>query len=94
LFIINLIGYGIGPPFIGFMADFFTNSHLATSVVSETLNSKCNFADASLSQPLRDACLQAKTYGMKTACLIIVVFYVLAAVVFSMSGRFLKKDTV
>ena len=94
LFIINLIGYGLGPPLIGLLADFFTNSYLATSVASDTLTAKCNFTDANLSQVLKDTCQQAKTYGMKTACLVTTSFFFLASLFFAASGRFLAKDTV
>ena len=94
LFIINLIGYGIGPPLIGLLADFFTNSYLATSAVSEGLTAKCNFSDVNLSQILQDTCLQAKTYGMKTACLITTSFFFLASLFFVASARYLAKDTV
>ena len=92
LFIINLIGYGLGPPLIGLLADFFTNSYLATSTASEVLTAKCNFSDANLSQLLKDTCLQAKTYGMRTACLITISFFFLASLFFLFSGRFLKND--
>ena len=92
LFIINLIGYGLGPPLVGLLADSFTNSYLATSAASEVLTAKCNFSDANLSQVLQDTCLQAKTYGMKIACLIAVSFFFLASLFFLFSGRFLKND--
>ena len=94
LFIINLIGYGIGPPLIGLLADFFTNSYLATSTASEVLTAKCNFSDANLSQLLKDTCLQAKTYGMRTACLITISFFFLASLFFTASARHLTKDMV
>ena len=94
LFIINLIGYGIGPPLIGLLADFFTNSYLATSTASEVLTAKCNFSDANLSQLLKDTCLQAKTYGMRTACLITISFFFLASLFFTESARHLTKDMV
>lgn len=94
LFVINLIGYGMGPPFIGYMADLFTSSHLVTLAAPEILNAKCSFVDASLSEALRTTCLAAKAYGMKIACLITVMFYLLAAVAFFISARFLKKDLV
>lgn len=94
LFIINLIGYGMGPPFIGYMADVFTNAQLATTVAAETLSAKCSFVDANLTQVMRETCQQAKAYGMKIACLITIIFYLLAAVVFLTAGRFLKSDLV
>jgi len=94
LFIINLIGYGVGPPLIGLLADFFTNSYLVTASATDVLTAKCNFTDASLTQALQDTCKQAKTYGMKTACLITISFFAMASVMFLVSGRFLKKDMV
>lgn len=84
----------MGPPFIGYMADVFTSSYLALVSAPEILTAKCSFVDDSLSQVLRTSCMDAKAYGMKIACLITVMFYLLAAVVFLASTRFLKKDIV
>lgn len=92
LFIINLIGYGMGPPFIGYMADVFTSSHLALVAAPEILTAKCSFVDPNLTEVLRNTCIDAKTYGMKIACIITVMFYLLAALGFLASSRFLKKD--
>lgn len=92
LFIINLIGYGMGPPFIGFMADLFTNSQLATSLAPEILDAKCSFVDPSLTDSLRNSCQEAKTYGMKMACLVASVFFTISAVVFLVAGKYLKGD--
>lgn len=94
LFIINLIGYGMGPPLIGFVADFYTNSHLLASSASEVLTAKCNFTDTNLTQELQNACLQAKTHGMKTACLFIVMFFLMASLVFFCAGRYIKQDLI
>ena len=92
LFIINLIGYGLGPPLIGFVADVFTNSHLANAGASDILNAKCSFVDTNLSEALRNTCQQAKTHGIKIACLIAAMFFAVSAVTFLLSGRYLKKD--
>lgn len=92
LFILNLIGYGMGPPFIGFMADVFTGSHLSAAQASEVLSIKCNFLDPNLIEALRSTCLAAKTYGMKIACFITVLFYVLSAALFLLATKYLKKD--
>ena len=92
LFIINLIGYGMGPPFIGFVADLFTQSNLAASAASGTLDATCNFVDPNLTDSLRNICQDAKTYGIKMACLSVSVFFVLSAVMFLVSGKYLKND--
>ena len=92
LFIINLIGYGMGPPFIGFMADLFTNSSLATSTASSVLDAKCSFVDPSLTESLQNTCQEAKAYGVKMACLVAALFFALSAIVFLIAGKYLKAD--
>lgn len=92
LFITNIIGYGMGPPFIGFMADVFTSAHLEAALAPESLNANCSFIAADISESLRVTCLEAKTHGMKIACLIASLFFALSAVLFVFSGRFLKRD--
>ena len=94
LFVLNLIGYGFGPPFIGFMADVFTSSHLAALSAPEILTAKCSFVDLSLSETLRATCQEAKQYGIKMACMIAAMFFGLASLLFIYSTRHLKQDLV
>lgn len=84
----------MGPPFIGYLADVFTNLHLVANTASETLNAKCSFIDPNLSEALRNSCQAAKTYGMKFACVIASLFFTLSGVIYIVSGRYFKKDTL
>ncbi len=92
LFIINLIGYGLGPPLIGAIADWFTNSAIMNSLPSQTINASCNFSDPMLSSELRDVCQNAKTHGMKMACTIAAMFFAVSACWYLVAGKDLKRD--
>lgn len=94
LFVLNLIGYGFGPPFIGFLADVFTSSHLVALSAPEILTAKCSFIDPNLSEELRATCQAAKQYGIKYACMIAALFFALASLMFLFSTQHLKKDLV
>lgn len=92
LFIINLVGYGMGPPLIGFIADMFTSSNLAASSAAGIIDVKCSFIDPELTEALRSSCKEAKTYGMKIASLATTLFFAMSSIVFLLSTSFLKND--
>lgn len=90
LFIVNLIGYGIGPPFFGALADIFTNSHLAAMDLSTALDASCSpgMEDAALGA----ACLEGKAFGIRWANFSAACIFGLSGVMFLLSGLTFKKD--
>ncbi len=92
LFVVNLIGYGFGPPIIGLMADIFASNQLASGEFAGTLSSSCNFADASLSEAAQSACRAAKGYGIQMACVAATALFALAGLFFLISGRTFVRD--
>ena len=65
LFAVNLIGYGLGPPAIGLLADMFTASHINAGEFAGQIAASCNPGAEALSAGLKAACLEAKGEGMR-----------------------------
>ena len=87
LLIMNLIGYGLGPPVMGALSDFFANSEL-TALGLSVAACKADPATAAA------ACAPAMAHGLKYAmmCVVSVLFW--PALHFWLAGRTLLKDRV
>jgi hypothetical protein len=85
LFVVNLIGYGMGPPAIGALSDFLANEQLATAQLS---TEACAM--------LRDNahCAVGLETGLRWAMMIGVCGYLWAGLHFLLSARTLKRDWV
>ncbi len=95
LFVVNLIGYGLGPAFSGYLADLFTSSGLSQmGFASELSVTICNDKAAltSLDAPMLNACDTAKASAMQMTCVIISSIFVLSGLFFLLSGRTLRRD--
>ncbi len=92
LFAVNLIGYGVGPPTIGLLADMFTNSYITAGEFAGQITAACNPRAETLSEALKVACLEAKGEGMRKACAIAGLLFAVAGLLFLLSGRTLLKD--
>lgn len=92
LFMINFIGYGFGPPTIGFLADILTSSKLSALGAPDILTAKCNLSDPALSEDLLTMCGEAKSYAMRYACAVAASLYLLAGGLFLLSGRTYRND--
>jgi MFS family permease len=87
LFIVNLIGYGLGPPFVGAANDFFASNILADS--SLTL-AQC---DPRTVLPENAAtCAAAQGTGLRYALGVTIVVLAWGALHFLLAGRTLVKD--
>lgn len=86
LLIVNLIGYGLGPPFVGFANDFFASALLPDGITLAA----CRAGEAG--DPA--ACASAEALGLKYALSITLVFIAWAALHFLWAGRTLMKDRV
>lgn len=90
LLIVNLIGYGLGPPFVGAANDFFAARILAET---NTLTlAQCN--PTSMLPDNAAACASAQALGLKYALGCTILFLAWAALHFVLAGRTLLKDRV
>lgn len=92
LFVVNLIGYGAGPPTIGYIADYFTNQMIADGSYAGLITASCSLTDTSLTTELLTACQEAKAYGVRISCIAGAVLFGLAGVFFLLSGRTLVQE--
>jgi MFS family permease len=89
LFVVNLIGYGVGPVFAGAMIDIFYASNLAAipDLTLEACKLGAGLAEAQLGQ-----CQGAELAGIRTGLSIVVSIFVLGAVFFLLGMRTVDKD--
>lgn len=90
---INLIGLGVGPPFVGWLADVMTNRAFATHHLGD-FHAACAAAAApGAAADLTAACGTSNFEGVKWAMLITaVVFYAWAGLHYVYAARFVKRD--
>jgi hypothetical protein len=95
LFIVNLIGYGLGPLVAGYMSDVFAGNQLANSNL--TL-SACKGTDADLLKSIGAAqlgiCRAAAADGLQTALRLFTTIYGIAGLFYLWTSRTLDKDIV
>jgi MFS family permease len=85
LFVVNLIGYGMGPPVIGALSDFLANTQLQPS----------NLSTDACAQMAGDAqCAAGLETGLRWAMMIGVCGYLWAGLHFLLSARTLRRDWV
>lgn len=99
LFVVNLIGYGLGPLFVGLMSDVFMQSQLlASQFGTELTATMCDGKAADLLAVLgpaqTKACLAAKAGGLQQSILVSVTIYGLAGILYLVTCKTLQKDLV
>ena len=97
LFVVNLIGYGLGPLFIGAISDiFFVNGITEMGVAAEELaRSQCHpRVIGELSEPLQNVCGSIYAGSLRSAMLITASLYAACAVFFPLTWRRLDKDMI
>lgn len=87
LFVVNMIGYALGPPFVGFVSDMMANQALAGAGLNVEICRQPSELQAA-------ACAAGQAEGLRYAMMIGVLFFLWAAVHFLLVGRTLKRDTV
>ena len=95
LFVVNLIGYGFGPLFIGAISDmFFTSGAAELGVAADELaRNQCHpRAVGELSAALRRVCGQVYSQSLQSAMLIMACLYGAAALGHLLSWPRLAKD--
>ena len=85
LFIVNLIGYGMGPPAIGALSDFLAQGQLALSGLTPAICAERTRAAAGAA---------GIEVGLRWSMMIGVCGYLLAGLLFLLSARSLRRDWV
>ena len=97
LFIANLIGYGCGPLFIGFMSDiFFVDGIVELGVAAEELTrNQCHpRAISELGEGLQNVCGAVYAQSLQSAMVIMALLYAASSLFFLLTWRRLGKDMV
>lgn len=92
LFVVNLVGYGLGPLVIGVLSTFLKSMFIAGTGTGLDLDS-CREA-ATLTGDAIAACASADARGLQWSIVIFVSLYAWAAVHFLLAGRTLQRDLV
>jgi len=97
LFVVNLIGYGFGPLFIGAISDiFFINGVAELGVAAEELSrSQCHPAViGELSDNLQSVCGAVYSQSLQSAMVIMAALYAASSLFFLLTWRRLGKDMI
>ncbi len=96
LFIIALIGNGLGPQIVGILSDMFMRIQIESAGMGETLtNAVCRAKDLSM-LPIdqQDVCKMAYGEGLRQSMAAVVLFFIPAAAFYLLASLTLKKDLV
>jgi len=97
LFVVNLLGYGFGPLFIGAISDiFFTSGLVELGVAAEELvRNQCHpRVIGELSENLQNVCGQVYAQSLQKAMVIMALLYFGSSLFFLLTWRRLDKDMV
>ena len=96
LFIIALIGNGLGPQIVGILSDMFMRTQIEGAGMGETLtNAICRAKDLSaLPIDQQDVCKMAYGEGLRQSMAAVVLFFIPAAAFYLLAAQTLKKDLV
>lgn len=95
MFVINLVGYGFGPLFIGALSDVLFAAQVAAMDAAGLTRSACEgAARAALSPALETVCAAAHPQSLQTALLITASLYAVGGGLFLLTCRWLRNDLV
>ncbi len=95
LFIVNLFGYGFGPPFIGYLADILFSMQANAEGFAELSSKMCKGdALAALPEASQAFCKLADAKALQNSLVITSVLYVTPAIFFLLCMKTLQKDLV
>ena len=90
LFIVNLLGYGLGPPVVGGLSTFLNSLFLSGNDLGMTLET-CK-AVGELAADAAATCASANSEGLRWAIIAACSLYAWAAVHYLLAGRTLMRD--
>ncbi|WP_337186329.1 MFS transporter [Phenylobacterium sp.] len=95
MFVINLIGYGLGPLFIGGLSDVIFAWQVSDMGAASLTRAACEGAARSgLDAAMTQVCAVAHPQSLQRAMLVTASIYALSGVLFLMTARTLKSDLV
>lgn len=99
LFVVNLIGYGLGPLFVGMLSDYFASAHLAgSSFAGEMALTQCKGEAANVIANLGTAkaafCQEVGAIGLQKALQMVSLFFGLAGLLYLWASRTLHRDMI
>lgn len=95
LFVVNLLGYGLGPLFIGALSDVIFNMQVSAAGAAELTRASCEgAARAALAAPLQEVCAVVHPKSLQQSMLITALLYAVAGFFFLLTCRWLKRDMV
>lgn len=92
LFVVNLVGYGLGPLFIGALSDFLFRVRATAMGAAELSRVSCEAGLAELPPRLAQACGVIHPESLQDALLITAALYTLGGVCLLISARKLRQD--
>lgn len=93
LFVVNLLGYGLGPLFIGALSDFLFSAQVIDLGAADLTRKACEgAARAALAAAQQKVCASAHPESLQTAMLVTSAFYAVGGVFFLITCRWLKRD--
>lgn len=95
MFMLNLLGYGLGPLFIGWLSDLLFASQAAALGAADLTRSACEgAAGKGLSADLKAVCAVVHPQSLQRSLLITAGLYTLSGAFFLLTCRWLKQDLV
>jgi len=99
LFVVNLIGYGLGPLAVGILSDVLMSADLASSAFASELTTQiCKGRPddliAALGQAKADACMSASASGLRQSILAASTIFGIAGAMYVYACKSLQKDLV
>ncbi|MEM5517041.1 MFS transporter [Henriciella sp. AS95] len=92
LFVVNLLGYGLGPPLIGILSTFFKTMFINGAGIGLTLEACKDLT--TLVENEAAACKSADARGLQWSIIVFICGYGWAALHYLLAGRTLQRDMV
>ncbi len=92
LFVVNIVGYGLGPVFVGVLSDIAAGWSLPAA--GELTVSTCKSELATLSEAAQTICKQASADGLRIAITITILFFLWAGAHYLLAMRSYHRDIV
>jgi MFS family permease len=95
LFVVNLVGYGLGPLFIGLLSDLLFTAQVADLGAADLTRKACEgAARASLAAADQAVCAVAHPQSLQRSMLITAGLYAMSGLFFFITCKWLRKDMV